>query len=237
MDGTTLPEMTIADLDPDDRMPSCQWPRTEMPRSQLRGLRWHVVHIANPSDDDVTQALKNAGYENYYPKTIEMRALARRHMSAAQRKSTVKVMKRVEMPLFKAYRFVRYDVMDGRWHDLFELVGIRGVLCIEGTARPQPAPVMDEAIAALRATEINGLIPGKVTVRELAYRIGEEVRINNGPFIYFNGVVQDVPAKPLDELDGSERLKLLVSLFGTVVPVELEIGDIEKLPPPRSQPR
>jgi transcription termination/antitermination protein NusG len=255
MDDAKLPEMTLADLtgkegepltpneeamnnvlvdigrDPmrNRNRPSCAWPRQEVPRSELKGLRWHVVHCANPSDDDISQALKNADYPEYYPHTIEMRPVPKRSLPPKERNNPIRKLKRTKVPIFPRYRFVRFDVRDGRWHELFELIGIQGVLCHEECARPQPAPVMDEAVAALMGLEVDGLIPGKVTVKNLAYAIGEQVRISNGAFVGFNGFVQDVPEKALDELDGSERLTVLVNLFGRHTPVELEIGDIEKL--------
>lgn len=229
MDGaTTVPEMILSDLD-DGNVMSCPWPRRERPRNELCGLRWHVVHAVNASDDALDQALKNAAYQYYNPHTIEMRPVPKRALPPKERKNPIQRMKRTEVPLFPRYRFVRFDVRDGRWFELFELVGINGVLCVEGVSRPQPAPVMDEFVSALMALEVNGLIPGKVTVKDLAFAIGEQVRISDGAFLGFNGIVQDAPEKPFDELDGTERLTVLVSLFGRHTPVELEIGDIEKL--------
>jgi transcriptional antiterminator NusG len=124
--------------------------------------------------------------------------------------------------------FVRFDALDGRWFDLFHLIGIHGVLCDGGT-KPQPAPVPDEAIAAFMGLEVDGLIPGGVSVRKMAYAIGEKIKVGNGPFAGFDAWVETVPDKALDELDGTERLTVLIGLFGGRVPVELEIGDVEKL--------
>jgi transcription antitermination factor NusG len=200
----------------------------DVPRAKLTGLRWHVVHLANPSESAIEQALKNGRYELYCPHTIEMRPVPKRLLPPKDRNSPIQKLKRTEVAIFPRYMFVRFDPLDGKWFDLFNLVGIHGVLCFEGT-KPQPAPVPDAAIEAFKRLEVGGVIPGKVTVRDMAYAIGEQVRVSDGPFVGLNGWIQTAPDKPLDELDGTERLTVLIALFGGRVPVELEIGDIEKL--------
>jgi transcription antitermination factor NusG len=198
-----------------------------MTTSEAVGMCWHVVHSSHESEQRVQGALDHSPYKFYYPKTTAMRKVPKRELTASERNKSIPPMRRYPIPLFYRYYLVRFDPKDDSCWDLFRLFGIQGVICDSTGLRP--APVRDEFVDALRGLEIDGVIPGKITAKKLAYDIGERVRISNGVLSGFNAVVETLPDDPIEDLDESSRLRLLVSLFGRSSVVEMPIGDIEKL--------
>lgn len=198
--------------------------------SQMPGARWRVGFSSHASDDRVLKAIDNAAYESWYPQVKELRTVPKRKVTIKHRNNPIALKKAVMVPMWPRYIFVRFSLMDGKWSDLFRLIGIQGLVCNEEGGRHIPATINDDVIQAWRTLEVNGALPGRATARQLAgYKIGESVRIKNGAFKGYNGEVEKLPDIPIEELDESSRLSLLVAMFGGRAPVELELGDIEKL--------
>lgn len=192
-------------------------------------LTWHVGFCVNDSDARSIACLRHANYEVYYPQIREMRPTPKRKLAIRQRHSLIRAMEPFYVPFWPRYFFIRFSLMDGKWHELFELAHIRGLICDEQGGKLLPAPIADEVIEGIMAMESNGAIPAKVTMKEISYKLGEKVRINAGALAGHNGIVHDVPSVPVDAVDEVVRLRLLVSLFGASRVVELALSDIEKL--------
>lgn len=211
--------------------------RRVMSETQDKNRQWYVVHNAAGNDRRALETLKRTEFEVYYPAEGIKKLVPKRKLSQKQRRSMIPVYERILKPLFARYFFVRFDLARGDWHDVFALAGIQGVLFTDDSPRPLPARVADSEIARFKSHEVDGAIPTEVvrkflmreTDEEAApYRIGEEVRISEGPFAGHNGTVDSLP-KDGEPLDESARLKLLVSLFGRKSVVEMALSDIEKL--------
>lgn len=194
-------------------------------------MRWHVGFSVNESMERSLETLRQVyGKERvYYPMVREMRPVPKRELTESQRNSPFAKLKLVLMPLFPRYFFTQFSLMDEVWHDLFELAHIRGLVCNNDGGRPMPAPIEDTIVAGLRGMEIEGGIPSAATIKQLAYSLGEEVRIMAGALEGHNGTVDRLPDVPIEQLDESARLRLLVTLFGRKSVIELAITDIEKL--------
>jgi transcriptional antiterminator NusG len=110
---------------------------------------------------------------------------------------------------------VRANLTDDAYHLIKNTPNVTGFLGSE--SRPVPIPDI-EAERILNQVQ-DGVEHPKPSV---SFEIGEQVRVADGPFASFNGIVQDVDEE-------RSRLKVEVSIFGRATPVELEYGQVEKV--------
>ena len=195
----------------------------------ISAMQWYVVHCVGARDEQAANVCYRVGWEFYQPKCKELRAVPLRRLSPIQRKSALPVRRPVDVPLFPRYPFIRFDLNDPKRHEIFDILGIQGLICSDGTTKPQPHIIKQSLIDAFKGNEIEGSIPYGITMEQIRYKVGEVVRINAGPFATFNGIVEKLADKPIGSLDADDRIKLLVDLFGGKTSVELSLSDIEKL--------
>ena len=182
--------------------------------------RWYVVHAYSGFEHQVAKALRDrvvrAGMEERFgdilvptEEVIEMRGGQKR---------------RSERKFFPGYVLVQIEtdtenkapkIDDESWHLVKETSKVMGF--IGGTA-DRPLPIKDsEADAILRRVQ-EGVEKPRPRV---LFEPGEMVRVIAGPFLDFNGVVEEVNYE-------KSRLRVAVLIFGRSTPVELEFGQVEK---------
>jgi len=116
---------------------------------------------------------------------------------------------------FPGYVLVQMEMDDDTWHLVKESPKVLGFI---GGRADKPAPISDaEANAILQRVE-EGVDQPKPKV---LFEPGEVVRVTDGPFADFNGVVEEVNYE-------KSRLRVSVLIFGRSTPVELEFGQVEK---------
>jgi transcriptional antiterminator NusG len=116
---------------------------------------------------------------------------------------------------FPGYVLVQMEMNDETWHLVKEVPKVMGF--IGGTAE-KPAPITDKEAETILQRVKEGVEKPRPKV---LFEPGEVVRITDGPFNDFNGVVEEV------DYDKS-RLRVAVLIFGRSTPVELEFGQVEK---------
>lgn len=123
--------------------------------------------------------------------------------------------RRSERKFFPGYVLVQMDMDDETWHLVKDTPKVLGFI---GGKADKPAPITDkEAQAILSRVEESGDKPKP----KFLFEAGEMVRVTDGPFNDFNGVVEEVDFE-------KSRLKVSVMIFGRSTPVELEFSQVEK---------
>ena len=173
--------------------------------------KWYVVHAYSGFEKNVARALQEridlSQLKEFFgsimvptEEVVEMRAGQKR---------------RSERKFFPGYVLVEMELNDETWHLVKETPRVMGF--IGGTA-DHPAPLSDkEADAILDRVESGS---EKATPKTV-FEPGEIVRVVDGPFNDFNGVVEEVNYE-------KSRLHVAVTIFGRSTPVELDFGQVEK---------
>lgn len=184
---------------------------------------WYIVRSIGKSDVHVLKMLKDLKIEFYYPQVLQMQKRPRRELSAKQRRSGVEIREPRPAPLFPKYIFTHFDMGRDGWREVFKFAGVGGMVC-EGDL---PVRVSDALISSIKGRENNGVVPGNEATR-IVFGIGDEVRVTDGPFASFPGVVERGLDIPIEELDPEARIRVAVSIFGRATPVDLHVWQVTK---------
>jgi len=173
--------------------------------------RWYIVHAYSNFEKKVAESIKEQAvatglgdhFEEVLVPTEEVVEMRRGRKVASERR------------FFPGYVLVKMDMTDQAYHLIKNTPKVTGFL---GTDN-KPMPISEEEALRILHQVQEGVERPRPSV---VYEIGEQVRVADGPFASFNGLVEDVDEE-------RARLKVAVSIFGRPTPVELEFGQVEKL--------
>lgn len=183
---------------------------------------WHIVRAAGRTDLAIT-VLTRIGFDVYYPKVLELRRLSKRQMSSRQRRAGIEIHRPQLVPLFPGYIFVHFNMTGGRWREAFRLAGVGGLVCEGGL----PVYISSSALARIKGIERNDAIEARTEKMRVVFGIGQEVKINSGPFAEFYGIMQTALDLPFDQVDPSTRIMVVVNCFGRSTNMELDIWQVD----------
>jgi transcription termination/antitermination protein NusG len=174
-------------------------------------MRWYIVHAYSNFERKVAESIKEraaaAGLSDLFEQVLvpmeEVVEMRRGRKVSSERK------------FFPGYVLVKMELNDQTYHLIKATPKVTGFLGTEN----KPIPITEEEAGRILQQVQEGVERPKPSV---TFEIGEQVRVADGPFASFNGLVEEVDEE-------RARLKVAVSIFGRATPVELDYAQVEKL--------
>ncbi|NVK17828.1 MAG: transcription termination/antitermination protein NusG [Methylocystaceae bacterium] len=172
--------------------------------------RWYVIHAYSGFENKVAQTIREQAdkkglgdlFEEVLVPTEEVVEMRRGSKVTANRK------------FFPGYVLAKMQLTDETWNMVKNTAKVTDFLGAQG----KPAPITEEEAQRILHQVQEGVERPRNSV---SFEIGEEIRVVDGPFASFNGLVEEVDEE-------KARLKVSVSIFGRSTPVELEYNQVEK---------
>jgi len=173
--------------------------------------RWYVVHAYSGFELQVKRSLEDRiklqGIQEKFGEILVPTEEVVEIRSGQKRKS--------ERKFFPGYVLVRMEMDEETWHLVRHIPRVLGFI---GGTSGQPAPISDKEADNILMRIQEGVDKPKPKV---LFEAGEVIRVTEGPFADFNGVVEEVNYD-------KNRLRVAVLIFGRSTPVDLDFGQVEK---------
>ncbi len=172
--------------------------------------RWYSVSVLSNFEKKIAEQIRTKVAENGLEAQIDEVLVPTEEVIEVRRGKKVQSERRF-MP---GYVLVHMEMSDEGYHLISQINRVTGFLGPQG----RPMPMRDAEVNAI----LNRVQEGEDSPRTLIhFEIGEKVKVSDGPFEDFDGMVEEVD-------EDNQRLKVTVSIFGRATPVELEFTQVTK---------
>ena len=172
--------------------------------------RWYSVSVLSNFEKKIAEQIRTAVAEQGLEDQIDEVLVPTEDVIEVRRGKKVTTERRF-MP---GYVLVHMEMSDQGYHLINSINRVTGFLGPQG----RPMPMRDAEVNAI----LNRVEEGEAQPRStITYEVGEKVKVNDGPFEGFDGMVEGVDPD-------SQRLRVAVSIFGRETPVELEFTQVTK---------
>ena len=171
---------------------------------------WYIVQAYSNFERKVAESIREQAKQRHLDHLFEEVMVPTEKVVEVRRGQKVDA----ERKFFPGYVLVKMDLTDEAYHLIKNTPKVTGFL----GSGSKPIPVSEKEVARIIGAIEEGVERPKPAIR---FEIGETVRVTDGPFQSFNGVVEQVDEE-------RARLRVTVSIFGRATPVELEYAQVEK---------
>lgn len=176
----------------------------------LMTARWYIVHAYSNFEKKVAEAIEeNAKAKGLWDRFEQILVPVEKVIEIRKGRKVD-----AERKFFPGYVMVRAQLTDDVYHLIKNTPKVTGFLGSD----QKPVPISDKEAEQILGQIQEGVDHPKPSV---SFEVGESVRVTEGSFASFNGIVQEVDEE-------RSRLKVEVSIFGRATPVDLEFGMVEK---------
>lgn len=173
--------------------------------------RWYVLHVYSGFEKKISQQIKEQAELKGLADAIGDIIVPTEEVTEVRRAQKVNT----ERKFFPGYVLIHMDMSDEAWHLVKDIPKVTGFL----GNKNKPSPITDSEAERIMKQQQEGTDTRRPAV---IFEVGEQVRVADGPFTSFNGVVEEVD-------EDKARVKVMVSIFGRPTPVDLEYAQVEKL--------